>query len=104
MEAGKSDSFDFTVIPNQVGTANGEIIFSFEDVSGIMQEVRKEFQFEVSEFIPPTDPSDMPEENQDTHKGKKIAGVSVLVILLAGAGIWKKKKNRSKAKELEIDE
>lgn len=104
MEAGKSDSFDFTVIPDKVGTANGEIIFSFEDVSGTMQEVRKEFQFEVSEFIPPTDPSDMPEENQDTHKGKKIAGVSVLVILLAGAGIWKKKKNRSKAKELEIDE
>jgi hypothetical protein len=27
-----------------------------------------------------------------------------LVVLLAGAVIWKKKKNRSKAKELEIDE
>ena len=104
MEAGKSDSFDFTVIPDKVGTANGEIIFSFEDVSGAVQEIKKEFQFEVSEFIPPANPSDIPEEKEGSHKGKKIAGVSVSVVLLAGVGIWKKKKNRSKAKELEIDE
>jgi len=104
MEAGKSDSFDFAIIPDKVGTVDGEIIFSYEDVSGTMQEVRKPFQFEVSEFIPPEDPANIPEDNQDTNKGKKIAGVSALVVLLAGAVIWKKKKNRSKAKELEIDE
>lgn len=104
MEAGKSDSFDFAIVPDKVGTVDGEIIFSYEDVSGTMQEVRKPFQFEVSEFIPPEDPANIPEDNQDTNKGKKIAGVSALVVLLAGAVIWKKKKNRSKAKELEIDE
>lgn len=84
MEAGKSDSFDFTVIPNEVGTANGEIVFSFEDVSGNIQEV-KTFQFEVSEFILLEDPTDMPVEEESGNKGKKVAaGIGALVVLLAG--------------------
>ena len=86
-ESGKSDSFEFQVIPNAAGEMKGKIIFSYEDVSGKAYEAIKDFSVNVV---------DMPQENMNPGgteplgpDGKPInvqAGFNILYVLIP-AGI-----------------
>ncbi|WP_051280755.1 COG1361 S-layer family protein [Anaerovorax odorimutans] len=107
MEAGKSDTYDFSFIPRQGGPLEGEIIFNYEDVSGDKQTYSVPFSFEVMDEMPTFD-EDMEAPQEEKSGFKKylpwiIGSLVAAVIAIVGIIIFKKRKKR-KMQELEIDE
>ena len=107
MEAGKSDSYDFTFIPRQSGPMSGKVIFSYEDASGQEQMIERPFEFQVMEEMPMPDDGMYPDEMADQGGSKwKPFVVSAIVVLFAGGGIffWKRHRKKKINREMEIDE
>ncbi len=104
MDSGKSDSFDFNILPQMSGEGKGTITFTFEDVSGKQQIVTKEFVFEAQEFVVPEEPMDVPEDTGIGSKKKLIAGIAAGIIAIFGLVIFLKKRKKKKEQELEIRE
>lgn len=103
MEKGSSDYYDFSFIPNEAGPMTGNVIFTYEDLSGNQQVMRKAFEFQVINM--PEQPIDPGLPPPDTGGGSKlpfiIAGI-LLALALAGFLIWRKRRKNKKAKELEF--
>ncbi|MCX8130405.1 MAG: hypothetical protein N3I35_09930 [Clostridia bacterium] len=110
-EPGKSDVFDTTLIPNKVGGAKGNIVFSFEDASGKQTIIKKEFTMNIMEM--PKQPGidgEIPGVPPAAESGKK--GVKPIYLIAGGAGaaiiililiIVLRKKIKAR-KELTLDE
>lgn len=104
MEMGKSDSYDFNIIAEQPGEAKGTLIFTFEDVSGEIQTITKDFVITVNEMIPVEEGPEEPIEEPKNNKWKIGGGIGGLLILIF-FGLWLRKRHkRKKEKELTIDE
>ncbi|NLK44433.1 MAG: LPXTG cell wall anchor domain-containing protein, partial [Tissierellia bacterium] len=110
--SGSSEYFEGMVIPYSPGEVNGAVVFTYEDSTGQMQEVRKEFTLNVMEMPPMEEfPSDMPpmegfDPNEGGIKGmlkSKWTWIGLVVVLAVVGGIvfYRKKK---KAKEMAFDE
>lgn len=109
--SGTSEYFEGYVIPNAPGELNGAVVFTYEDSTGQVQEVRKEFTLNVMDAPPmPEFPEGMPpfeEPKQGGIKGmlksKVFWGIFITIIAAVIAFVvYKKKKN--KMKEMAIDE
>ncbi len=104
---GSSEYFEGMVIPTEMGELNGAVLFTYEDSTGQMQELRKEFTLNVMDmpFIDEEYPDDFPpfDEGKEGILKSKWFWISLVSILLIAGGIvfYKKKK---KAKELAFDE
>ena len=107
LEAGKSDSYDFSFIPRKGGPLEGKIIFTYEDASGDEQILERPFTFEVMDEMPVSEEG-IPPEGIDAGGGKGklpwIAGGAI--VLAAGIGVFIRRKIRKKKinREMEIDE
>ena len=103
MEKGNSDYYDFSFIPNEAGPMTGNVIFTYEDLSGNQQVLKKAFTFQVMDM--PEQPIDPGMPPPDTGSGSKlpfiIAGV-LLALATLGIIIWRKIRKNKKAKELEF--
>lgn len=103
MEKGSSDYYDFSFIPNEAGPMTGNVIFTYEDLSGNQQVMKKAFEFQVVNM--PEQPIDPGLPPPDTGGGSKlpfiIAGI-LLALAIAGFLIWRKRRKNKKAKELEF--
>lgn len=107
MDPGKSDSFDFTVVPRQAGPLNGKVIFKYEDAAGKQQVLEKPFVIQIadaSDMAPPP----MPDQDQDQgpHIPWKTVGIcaGVVVVLIVALVIWRKHRRKKREQELEIDD
>jgi hypothetical protein len=106
---GGSEYFEGMVIPSQPGELKGAVLFTYEDSTGQMQELRKEFNLNVMEMPPMEEfPEGMPpmEEGPTGIKGilkSKWLWISLVTILVIVGGVifYKKKK---KKKEMAFDE
>mgnify|MGYP000973830454 FL=1 len=105
--SGSSEYFEGYVIPMEMGELTGDVVFTYEDSTGQMQEVRKEFSLNVMEMPEMEDPwgGEMPPmENEQTSllksKGLWIT-LGVLAAAIGGFVIYRKKK---RSKELSLDE
>ena len=105
--SGSSEYFEGYVIPMEMGELTGDVVFTYEDSTGQMQEVRKEFSLNVMEMPVMEDPwgGEMPPmENEQTSllksKGLWIT-LGVLAAAIGGFVIYRKKK---RSKELSLDE
>ena len=106
---GSSEYFEGMVIPSQPGELKGAVLFTYEDSTGQMQELRKEFTLNVMEMPPMEEfPGEMPpmEEEPAGLKGilkSKWLWISLVAILAVVGGVifYKKKK---KKKEMAFDE
>lgn len=109
-EAGKTDSYDVGIIPNEEGTLKGSIIFSFENAVGETFDVVKEF--EANAIAMPMEP--MPEHGFEENMGEGNDGkfkklvknpyiIGGFVTLVIGAIVIVKKKHK-KNKEMWLDE
>jgi hypothetical protein len=109
-EQGNSEYFEGVIIPTQAGECNGELIVSYEEITGEKQELRVPFTMNVSESFSPEEmgmepdgmmPPDM--ENKPFYKKPVVWIITVIVVALgAGAFIFIKKKR--KQKEMTLDE
>ncbi|MEG2199175.1 MAG: hypothetical protein RRY25_02670, partial [Anaerovorax sp.] len=106
MEPGKSDSYDFTMVPRREGTMMGSVVFTYEDASGNEQSFEKPFEFQVMGEMPNIDGDQgvVPEEPTGIQKYLKwIIGGGVAVAVAAGIIVAKKIRKRKKNREMEID-
>ncbi|MDR7856979.1 hypothetical protein [Tissierella sp.] len=106
---GSSEYFEGMVMPSEPGELKGAVLFTYEDSTGQMQELRKEFTLNVMEMPPMEEfPGEMPpmEEGPTGVNGilkSKWLWISLIAILVIVGGVifYKKKK---KKKEMAFDE
>lgn len=107
MDPGKSDSFDFAIVPKQAGPLNGKVIFKYEDAAGKQQTLEKTFLVQIADAA---DMSNMPMPDQPEKPGHKIPwkpiGIvaGVCVVLIVALVIWRKHRKKKRERELEIDD
>lgn len=101
---GTNESFDGSVIPSETGILKGEVVFSFEDSTGEVQEIRRPFSLNVAEGFNPDEefPIEEPKSLKDKLKWP-IRIVIILVLIFAGFKGYKKWKKKKEDKEL-LDE
>lgn len=109
-EAGKTDSYDVGIIPNEEGQLKGSIIFSFENAVGEAFDVVKEF--ETNAIMMQMEP--MPEPGFDDNMGEGNEGkfiklvknpyaIGGFLLIIVGAIVIVRKKHKKK-KEMWLDE
>lgn len=102
---GSNSDAEFYFTANELGTASGKIVVTYEDASGTQSKLEREFSVNVLESIPfdpgITDPTVVPEE----PKASPIPYIIGLVVV-AGAGgfVFYKKKKAKRLAELEEDD
>ncbi len=106
-DSGTSESFEGYVIPNSEGELTGNVVFTYEDSTGQMQELKKEFTLNVID-MPPMDDEfggefpPMDDEKGGILKSKVFWGIIITIAATTtGVIIYKKKK---KKKEMSLDE
>ncbi len=103
---GTSEYFDGTVIPNMPGELIGDLVFTFEDSMGLVQEERRSFTLNVSDMVDEEFPEGFePEEPQGFLNRFKTPILIVFLILasIIGFKFYKKKKQEREDRDL-LDE
>lgn len=111
-EQGSEEYFEGIIIPTQTGECTGELIVSYEEITGEKQEIRVPFTMNVMEPAPPVDmgmgpdgmgmmPTDM--ENKPFYK-KPFVWIITVVIIALGSGAFIFIKKKGKRKEMSLDE
>ncbi len=105
-DSGSSEYFEGYVIPNEMGELTGDIVFTYEDSTGQVQEVRKDFALNVMEMPDFEDPwgGEMPPMEEDTGLLKSKGLWITLIVLAAAIGGFFFYKKKKKDKELALDE
>lgn len=101
-EMGSSEVFDATIIPNEPGEIEGEIVFSYEDSTGDTVEHREPFSLTVMEGNPMEEGmEEFPEEPPSNKKWIIVGSIlAVIVVGLIGFKIYKKKKSKKEFDDL----
>ena len=106
LASGKSDYYNWQFYPQEAGTIEGTVTFTYEDAAGNQMELVEPFSFEVAEpFIP-----DMPDEPMPADPVSAMPmwqKIAIGVACVAGVIIVVKLIKRHKAKKqeaLELDE
>lgn len=107
--AGNMANFEATLLPNQPGPLEGNIIISYEDAVGVVSKQEIPIKAEIMETTPgvvdPGMPEPMPEpENKPISMPIIIGGGVAGVVVLAGVGLLIKKRLRKKKEALEDEE
>ena len=104
LEKGASEYYSPTIIPEVAGMLNGTIVVEYEETTGEIVQIRKDFEFEVMEMMEEF-PDDMEEMPMPEEKNKKlpiiIGGIAILAAALITTIIIRKK--RKEEKEIEFD-
>ena len=105
-ESGSSEFFEGYVIPNQAGELSGALVFSFEDSTGQMQEIRKEFTLNVMEMAPqPEFPIEPPIEPDNGGISMWVwIGLGAVALIVIGVIVRRKRKAKKEIEDLEINE
>jgi len=109
-ESGSSDYFEANLIATKAGTANGKVLFSFEDPSGEEFTYEREFTINAMEMPPMQMPEDMPQEPVSTKD--KIMNSTIkniyfwigIVIIAAAIFTFRRLRKNKRRKEMELDE
>jgi len=105
-QSGSSEYFEGYVIPYQSGEVKGTLVFSFEDSTGQMQEIRKEFTLNVMEMAPSPEYPEMPPIEPD-NGGPNIwmfVGLGAAALVVIGLIIRKKRKSKKEIEDLDLNE
>ena len=104
-DSGSSEFFEGYVIPMEMGALEGDVVFTYEDSTGQMQEVRKEFSLNVTEMPMIEDPwgGEMPPMEEERGL-LKSPGFWIALVVLAAIGAFVFYRKKKKTKELSLDE
>lgn len=103
---GTSEYFDGTIIPNIPGELIGDLVFTFEDSMGLVQEERRSFILNVSEMIDEDFPEDFEPEESDGFFSRFKTPIIIVLLILASIGgfkFYKKKRQEQEDRDL-LDE
>ncbi len=106
LEPGSMEYYDGTIIPSEPGTLTGKVIFSFEDLSGELQTIEKEFTVQVMESMPMEQfpGKEMPGE-MNAGRGFKIWYAIIPVVILAAAAFFIiRRRKKKKEEEMMLDD
>lgn len=104
LASGRSDYYNFSFYPQEAGLNSGKVIFTFEDASGRENVIEKEFSVTAEEMVwddPGIDT--LPEEQPKAGLpiwAKGLIGVAAVAAVV----IFLKKRKKSKAEALELDD
>lgn len=105
-EKGASDYYTPTLIPEQPGTLTGTVVVEYEEATGEISQIRKDFEMEVMGMPDPETPDGEfdipPHEEGGKGKGVLIGGI-IAGIAAASVITFIVIKKRKKAKEIEFD-
>ncbi len=101
LDAGKNDFYDFQFIPLTAGESSGKVIFTFEDSAGKQIVVEKAFKIVAEEMVP-IDPSEEIVEPQSPGILRYVIGGVVLIAVIGGVLIYRKRRSK-KINSLDID-
>ena len=104
MEAGKSDTYSFTVVPREVGTVTGTVSFTFEDSEGESQIIEVPFEFEATKEQIIDDNDDNQKDNQKKAPWSLIIFGIIVASLIISVIVVKKIRKNKMHKDLEIDD
>ncbi len=108
-EKGASEYYAPTIIPDMPGMLNGTIVVEYEEATGEIVQIRKDFEFEVMD-APEEFPDDMGEMPFPEDENKSKLPIVFALIALLGAGtvaaviVHKKKRREEKEIEFDLDE
>lgn len=109
--SGSSDYFEGYIIPSQPGELTGDVVFTYEDSTGQMQELRKPFSLNVMEMMPMPDfPGEYPPYEEPRNEGfmskygKFVLPLGALVLVIGGIVVFRKRKAKKSIEDMEIDE
>lgn len=119
-EPGRSDYYNGMVIPTEVGTAVGAVIFAYDDAAGEHIEMREEFSFTVAEMVmepglefgPDGRPykGEAPGMEQGSTLKSRLAGAFrspflwIALVVIAGLSAFLLRRRLVRKKGLELDE
>lgn len=109
MAPGVSDSFMATISPESPDANEGAIVFKFEDSTGEVHEIRKEFTINVIEMpefeddLMMDDPG-MYDDNQGGGIPKLPLLIGAIVLAILGVVLFRRHKKNKDEKDLTIDE
>ena len=105
-EKGASEYYSPTIIPEMPGLLIGTIVVQYEEATGEIVEIRKDFETEVMEMMDefPDDMGDMPLEEDEMSNLPLIAGIIALVAAAGVTVIIRRKKRAKEDFEIELDE
>ncbi|MCQ1528214.1 COG1361 S-layer family protein [Lutispora saccharofermentans] len=109
-ESGKTDSYEVGITPEEEGTINGKIIFSYENAVGEAFEEVKEIQANVIQMpmepMPQPGMGENPEENEKNKIMKMVKSPYFIAgsIILAAAVVFIARKIHKKRKGMTFDE
>ncbi len=107
-DMGRSDYYSGVIIPNEPGTVEGKILFTFEDALGNIVEEEKTINVEAvemmfnpeDEFISEGGEMGYPEFEEPGSRGIPWYGyVAAVLVLIGGVIIIRKRKKKKKEKE-----
>lgn len=123
MQSGASDSFPIDLTPVKPGSQKGKVVFTYEDSTGAVQSLERDFTIEVDEGIgeeelygpngeiidPQTGELLDPETGLPINQGSGgpnflLIGLGALILVAIFAYLIKKKRNSEKEEELKINE
>lgn len=104
LEVGSQDWFNGVIIPREEGQQSGKVVFTYEDTSGKMQQLEREFSMMVgpeevknTNFLQPTQPED---QGNKSKMPIFLIGGGVLVAIIIVVLLIKKKKGKG----MKVDE
>ncbi len=105
-EKGASEYYSPTIVAEMPGTLNGTVVVEYEEATGEIVQIRKEFDFEVMEMMEefPDDMGGMPfPEEEEKSKLPLIIGIVVIIAAAIATAVVIRKKKKKEAKEIEFD-
>ncbi|WP_069998254.1 COG1361 S-layer family protein [Cellulosilyticum sp. I15G10I2] len=108
-EKGATENYAPTIIANMSGNLTGNMIIQYEEATGEVREVTKEFTIEVAEMamppdMPIDDPGMMPQPNGPKLPLLLGGGLGILIAGIVSAVILKKRKAKKEKMMLDEDE
>ncbi|MDY0235740.1 MAG: CARDB domain-containing protein [Gudongella sp.] len=106
--SGANDFYEGYVIPQESGQLEGNLVFTFEDSTGQEQEIKEPFSLNVVEMPPMEFPDgeipDMEEPSLMSKVMKFLIPGLILIAVIIGVILFRKKRAKKHEKDLEIDE
>lgn len=107
-EKGASEYYSPTIIPEMPGMLQGTVVVEYEEATGEIVQIRKDFDFEVMEMMPefPDDMGEMPfpEEEKKSKLPIVIGIIAIIAAAIVTTVVIRKKRKEEKEIEFDLDE